>query len=172
MLEGEPRERVEQGAGLRHSEKGVLEVVANLPAALEGLPDAERVAVQGSVPPFLAELLLRELGRDESLALLQTLNSRGPLTGRANLLKGSREALLQALKVEGVHAEPGKFSPWAVHLETRVNAFGLRAFQSGHLRAPGRGQPAPGAFSPARAPASRWSTRARARAARASRSRP
>ena len=131
LLEGEPRDRLEQGAGLRQSEKRVLDIVANLPKELEGLSDVQRVAIQGSVPPFLAELLLRELGRDESLALLQTLNSRGPLTGRTNLLKTSREALLQELKSEGVNAEPGKFSPWAVHLETRVNAFGLRAFQSG-----------------------------------------
>src|SRR6185437_5559286 len=58
LLEGEPRERLEQGAGLRQSEKRVLDIVANLPKELEGLPDVQRVAVQGSVPPFLAELLL------------------------------------------------------------------------------------------------------------------
>ena len=131
LLEGEPRAQVEATAGLRVKEREVLAVLEDLPAALAGLSDVERVAVQGSVPPFLAELLYAQLGLDQALELLAALNVRGPLTGRANLLAGSRDALMKQLAREGVRAEVGKYSPWAVHLETRVNAFSLASFQSG-----------------------------------------
>jgi len=133
VLEGEPRERVEQSSGIRVEQRRVLELLANLPAELVGLPELTRLAAQGSVPEFLARILLEQLGFDEALALLGVLNARGPLTVRANLLKTSREQLLAELSREGVRAELGRYSPWALNLETRVNAFSLGSFQAGHF---------------------------------------
>lgn len=133
LLEGEPRDRLEQTAGLRVDQRKALDVLHDLPSALAGLNEVERVAVQGSVPKFLAELLVKEIGAEEALALLGALNARAPLTARVNTLKTTREALLEALAKQDVVAEPGKYSPWALHLGTRVNAFSLPEFQAGHF---------------------------------------
>lgn len=133
VLEGEPRERVEQSSGLRVDHRKVLDVLHDLPAAMAGLPDIERVVAQGSVPRFLAELLVKELGLEDSLALMAALNTRGPLTARVNTLKTTREALVSALERQEVQATPGHYSPWALHLGTRVNAFSLPEFQQGQF---------------------------------------
>jgi len=59
------------------------------------------------------------------------LNERAPLTVRANLLLGDREALRARLGSEGVSAEPTRFSPWGLVLDGHQNAFALPSFQEG-----------------------------------------
>lgn len=113
-------------------------------AALRGLGDAEverrlagiddahlRLAVEGSLPRWMVEKFVAELGEDEARALVRVVNDRAPLTVRANLLVAGRDALQEKLAAEGVGAEPTRFSPWGLTLDGHQNAFALQSFQDG-----------------------------------------
>jgi 16S rRNA (cytosine967-C5)-methyltransferase len=71
------------------------------------------------------------MGLEEAKALAHAMNQRAPLTVRANLLAGTREALRERLSEEGVAAEPTPHSPWGLVLDGHANAFALRAFRDG-----------------------------------------
>jgi 16S rRNA (cytosine967-C5)-methyltransferase len=112
------------------------------PAALAGLADAEariarvadpveRLAVEQSLPAWLAGRLVAELGAVEATALASAMNRRAPLTVRANLLRTTREALRDRLAAEGVPATPTPHSPWGLALEGHENAFALASFKEG-----------------------------------------
>ncbi|HEX8908696.1 MAG TPA: RsmB/NOP family class I SAM-dependent RNA methyltransferase [Anaeromyxobacteraceae bacterium] len=92
---------------------------------------ALRLAVQASLPRWIAERFLAELGPEEAQALAVALNARAPLTVRTNLLRTTREALRARLAEEGVAAVPTRFSPWGLVLDGHENAFQLPAFQDG-----------------------------------------
>ena len=94
---------------------------------------AERLALRHSLPFWLARRFLEELGADEATALLGVLNQRAPLTIRANLLRGTREALQAALAAEGTVGTPTRFSPWGLTLDGHQNAFSLPSFKAGRF---------------------------------------
>lgn len=90
----------------------------------------ERLCVRHSMP----EWLVRRFGEDfpdDVEALVQSLDARAPLTLRANTLLTDVEGLGKALEAEGIQARAGRWSPWALTLESRVNVFGLDAFKNG-----------------------------------------
>ena len=97
------------------------------------------------------------------------MNERAPLTARVNLLKTTREALLERLRAEGVDARPTPLSPLGLFLETRQNAFSLPSFREGLFELQDEGSQLLGCSSTRRPPG--WSTPARAPAARRSSSR-
>jgi 16S rRNA (cytosine967-C5)-methyltransferase len=112
------------------------------PAALARLDGAEarlaatadpvqRLALEASLPRWIAERFVAELGQDEARALATAMNARAPLTVRSNLLKGDRETLRGRLASEGVAAEPTPHSPWGLVLDGHQNAFALRSFRDG-----------------------------------------
>jgi 16S rRNA (cytosine967-C5)-methyltransferase len=131
LREGIPVEAV------RNDMRRLLRTEVDLAAVVE--PDAglgtrtglDRDAVRSSVPTWLAELVTRERGHDEGLALIDSMNQRAPLAIRVNTALTTRDALIKELGEEGVTARPGKWSATALVLETRVNAFGLSAFRRG-----------------------------------------
>src|SRR5258706_11020319 len=102
------------------------------PAEL-GAPEdpLEALAAETSLPRWLAQLWSSQLGADETRKLAAALNLRAPLTVRANLLKNTREQLIETLKAEGSRVEPTKLSPWGVTFTGRTNVFALRAFKAG-----------------------------------------
>ncbi len=116
--------------------------LAVAPGALAGLGGAdariaavtdpvERLALEASLPRWIAERFAAELGIDEARALAASMNARAPLTVRANLLSVDRDALRTRLAAEGMPAEPTRFSPWGLVLDGHQNAFALPAFREG-----------------------------------------
>jgi 16S rRNA (cytosine967-C5)-methyltransferase len=112
------------------------------PARLAGLAGADarlaavadpldRLALEASLPRWIAERLAAQLGEGEARALGKVLNERAPLTVRANLLRGDRDALRGRLSAEGVRGEPTRHSPWGLVLDGKENAFTLGAFREG-----------------------------------------
>jgi 16S rRNA (cytosine967-C5)-methyltransferase len=112
------------------------------PTALAGLANAqariaevedpvERLALEESLPRWIAARFVEEVGAEEALTLARAMNARAPLTVRTNLLVGDRAALRARLAVEGVGAEPTRHSPWGLVLDGHENAFGLEAFKAG-----------------------------------------
>jgi 16S rRNA (cytosine967-C5)-methyltransferase len=112
------------------------------PGALAGLDEArprfaaladplDRLAVEESLPRWIAARLVEELGIEEARSLARAMNARAPLTVRANLLVGDRDALRARLAGEGVGSEATRFSPWGLVLDGRENAFALPSFRAG-----------------------------------------
>ncbi len=91
----------------------------------------ERLAVEASLPRWIAERFAGEQGVEEARALALAMNERAPLTVRANLLRTDRSALQERLAGEGVAAQPTRYSPWGLVLEGHANAFALPSFQEG-----------------------------------------
>jgi 16S rRNA (cytosine967-C5)-methyltransferase len=84
-----------------------------------------------SYPDWIVRAMLSDLGPVRGLAVLRAQNRRAPLTARANLLRCTREELAARLAAEGVVSERSELAPLALLLQTRVNAYGLAAFQDG-----------------------------------------
>jgi len=61
------------------------------------------------------------------------------MTVRANLLATDRDGLAAALDAEGQTTEPGRWSATALHVTSRTNLFGLRAFKEGLFEAQDEG---------------------------------
>ena len=111
----------------------VLELIAE-PSAL-GAPEdpLDALAAETSLPRWLAQLWSSQLGADETRKLAAALNERAPLTVRANLLKNTRDELIETLKAEGSRVEATRLSPWGVTFTGRTTVFALKAFQNGRF---------------------------------------
>lgn len=92
------------------------------------------LAVIGSHPQWLVKRWLGQFGREETEALLKANNEEAPLTVRANLLKGTREALLSQWLESGLEAAPTRWSPQGIRVKAsfgveRLPGFGEGLFQ-------------------------------------------
>ena len=74
--------------------------------------------------------MLTEYG-DDAAPLAAALNQRAPLTLRANTLKTTRDALLARFDREGIAATAGAFAPHAITLASRIDVFGMSAYDEG-----------------------------------------
>ncbi|MEW5739150.1 MAG: RsmB/NOP family class I SAM-dependent RNA methyltransferase [Myxococcota bacterium] len=130
VLDGDEPSVVVQGLGLEGRDAMWLKRLDEHREKLGRLPRAARFAIEASVPDFLAKKLLDEVG-DEADAFAAAMNTRAPLTVRANVLQVTREELAAQLAKEDVQATPTPLSPFGLTLETRVNVFSLQAFKAG-----------------------------------------
>jgi 16S rRNA (cytosine967-C5)-methyltransferase len=99
---------------------------------------AARIALAASLPDWLAARLVADWG-DEAEALALALNERAPMTVRANLLVGDRDALAAELTRAGLASHPGALCDTALIVDSRTNLFGLDAFKRGALEAQDEG---------------------------------
>jgi len=99
---------------------------------------APRIALAASLPDWLAQRLVADWG-DEAEALALALNQRAPMTVRANLLIGDRDALAGELARERIATRPGAWCDTALHVESRTNLFALEAFKRGAMEAQDEG---------------------------------
>ena len=126
---------VESAANLAGPETAPYRWALELVARPEGLAlpsdPIDALAVETSLPRWLAALWGEQLGTDETRALAAALNQRAPLTVRANLLKTTRDELREALVAEGARVTPTRWSPQALTFTGRTNVFALKAFKAG-----------------------------------------
>jgi 16S rRNA (cytosine967-C5)-methyltransferase len=99
---------------------------------------AERIARRHSLPDWLAARLFAEWG-DDAESLAASLNERAPMTVRVNRLRAEPDEVIASLADEGIEARRGEFAASALHVETRTNLFGLRAFREGMFEAQDEG---------------------------------
>jgi len=97
---------------------------------LERAQGAERVALLGSLPEFLAQSLLNEYG-DQAEALAASLAEPAPRTLRVNGLKADVAEGRERLEKEGAVVAPGRFGRRTLVLEGAFNPFVTRAFHEG-----------------------------------------
>ncbi|WP_224369239.1 RsmB/NOP family class I SAM-dependent RNA methyltransferase [Hyalangium versicolor] len=130
ILHGEAAEKVAKDSALTGADASALDALPEAAAALDSLPANQRFPIAASLPDFLAGKFRETFGEDAERAA-EAMNERAPLTARVNLLKTTRDALLERLKAEGVECQPTPLSPMGVWMETRINAFSLESFQEG-----------------------------------------
>ncbi len=99
---------------------------------------AARIALACSLPDWLAARLVADWG-DAAEALAHGLNERAPMTVRANTLRTTRDALAALLAAQRLTTTAGRWSSTALTVDTRINLFGLEAFQRGELEAQDEG---------------------------------
>lgn len=87
------------------------DVRAEVAHAAEALPANVAVERLGSLPPWLAQKLVDELGERSARALAAALSAKPPVAIRANRLLGSREELARALVAEGFQTIPSTIAP-------------------------------------------------------------
>jgi 16S rRNA (cytosine967-C5)-methyltransferase len=97
---------------------------------LERAQGAERVALLGSLPEFLAQSLLNEYG-DQAEALAASLAEPAPRALRVNGLKADVAEGRERLEKEGAVVAPGRFGRRTLVLEGAFNPFVTRAFHEG-----------------------------------------
>lgn len=122
-------ERVD-ASPLPAEDRPLLGRVAGARAVLAKLPEAERFAIEASLPDWLAARFQRELG-DEAFQAAEAMNERAPLTARTNALKGDRPSLQERLAAEKVTTRTTPLSPLGLYLDDRINAFTLQTFREG-----------------------------------------
>ncbi len=92
----------------------------------------EALATRLSFPPWIARRWARRFGLEEALRLMTALNERPPVTVRVNLLKCSRDILIERLsQEEEVKASSTTFAPEGLVLESPGPAFRFKAFKEG-----------------------------------------
>ena len=84
-----------------------------------------------SVPDWLDELGVKELGEEVWEKEIHALNQQAPVILRANTLKTTKEKLQQELQKEGIETEFLKGYPDALQLKERANVFKTEAFKNG-----------------------------------------
>ena len=130
VLDAEDAATVARGMGLSAEEAGALGALEAARRSLSRLPDDERFAVEASFPDDLARAWRVEYG-DASQRAAEAVNTRAPLTIRANTLKTDREALRLRLRTEGMEAKPTPLSGLGLFLVGHQNAFALPSFKGG-----------------------------------------
>jgi 16S rRNA (cytosine967-C5)-methyltransferase len=98
-------------------------------------PDS--LAIRYSHPQWLVRRWLGELGIDGATALMRANNEKAPLTLRANLLKCSREELLDRLSQAGIEATATSFSPQGILLSAGGVVEKLPGFAGGLFQVQG-----------------------------------
>lgn len=106
-------------------EKGAVAWPEGDPAAL--------ISARHSLPRWLAEKLIRQLGPGETEALADAINETPQLTVRVNTLKISRGDLLVRFRDEGVEALPTDYSPVGIRILSPLHPAALYGFREGFL---------------------------------------
>ena len=84
-----------------------------------------------SIPDWLDELGMKELGKEVWEKEIHALNEQAPVVIRANRLKTSPEKLQKVLNEEGIGTDYIKGYPDALVLRERANVFQTQAFKDG-----------------------------------------
>ncbi len=98
-------------------------------------PEKEPVSalsIGESFPRWLVERWMSRFGYEESQRICQALNTPAPLTIRTNTLKITREKLMDSLRTEVEHAEPGMYTAEGILLSGQMPSVPkIKAFQEG-----------------------------------------
>jgi 16S rRNA (cytosine967-C5)-methyltransferase len=93
--------------------------------------DVESLAAWGSHPIWLVERWLPRFGVEATRALMLADNRAVPVGLRTNLLRGTRDQLIERLAAEQVTATPARLSPDLVWIEGNHPLARLAAFKQG-----------------------------------------
>jgi 16S rRNA (cytosine967-C5)-methyltransferase len=84
------------------------------PFALPDGADTESVGIRTSVPEWIVQRLVADLGRDDALATLATVNDAAPVTLRVNPRRADPDAVADELTAAGAQVARGRLFPDAL----------------------------------------------------------
>lgn len=87
--------------------------------------------VRVGIPEWLHTRISAQYGAEEAQALLASLMEEAPVDVRANTLKTSRESLRDALRTEGIEAQPTAYTPHGLRLTRRAALTSTQVFRDG-----------------------------------------
>jgi 16S rRNA (cytosine967-C5)-methyltransferase len=93
--------------------------------------ETERLGIKYSMPTFVAKLLIKQLGYEESSKLAQAMNHPGPITIRTRTWMQDRKSLKGKLESEGIKARPTQAASHGLHLLGKPDIRGSALWQSG-----------------------------------------
>jgi 16S rRNA (cytosine967-C5)-methyltransferase len=91
------------------------------------------LSVRYSFPEHIIRAWLSQFGEDFTEELLKALLERPDFSVRVNTLKTTRDKVIEKLKLEGIEAEPGRFSEEALVLHNTSDISASQAFKSGDI---------------------------------------
>lgn len=93
-----------------------------------------RLAIRQSLPDWVAQLLVDQLGLARAQSVAAALNAHPPQTLRANLLKGTREETQAALLAQGIQTVPSAFADTGLRVTgAGADVFQTQAFREGRV---------------------------------------
>src|SRR5699024_9565895 len=92
----------------------------------------ERISVQYSLPLWLVDDFIKQIGETETEKLAASLSERPSLSLRVNLKRISRDEAITELEKEGYEAEKSTISPFGIIVLNGVPV-STRLFQEGYL---------------------------------------
>ncbi|MDE2341877.1 MAG: RsmB/NOP family class I SAM-dependent RNA methyltransferase [Betaproteobacteria bacterium] len=102
--------------------------------ALRRAPASESLAQQADLPQWVVDRLLRAgMGEETVRTLGRAMQSPAPLDLRVNTILSTREEALQALRAEGLAAEPTPWSPIGIRVPGRPAIHRLPLFSGGQV---------------------------------------
>lgn len=73
------------------------------------------------MPDWLTERMLAQYGQEKFIALADSLNQPAPLDMRVNPMKIERDAAMERLTADGFACTAGKYSPYAIRMNEKLN---------------------------------------------------
>lgn len=89
------------------------------------------ISARYSNPHWITSAWIEQVGTEETEALARAMLATPPFTIRVNTLKTGREELQARLATEGIAAECGRYSPFALHLSGHIRLTELASFREG-----------------------------------------
>lgn len=93
--------------------------------------DAERLALEHSIPAFIVAEWVRRFGIKEATSLCLAMNEQAPTTLRVNALKADRLQMENQLRERGVGVRSTPHAPDGLILDRRIDIQGMPAFREG-----------------------------------------
>jgi len=94
----------------------------------------EYLAVYYSQPEWLVQKCIHDYGTQYTTKMLEYFNQRPSLILRNNCLLGSRDELIDAVKIEGVNCQASNRTPWGLSVEGMDKSLeNLKAYQEGRF---------------------------------------
>lgn len=87
--------------------------------------------VRVSFPDHLFDLIVKSYGEEKAIELCRISNTPAPTTIRVNLLKTSRQDLLNRLSAQGYVVSPSLFSSTGIRFHKKINFFSTPEFKEG-----------------------------------------
>ena len=100
-------------------------------AAPESGDPVQDLAIEHSLPDWLAKKFHEQYAPEESRGLCKSLNIPAPLNLRVNTLKASTEECMARLRLEGIETSRTKLSEVGLVVSKRTNMFRIPAFKDG-----------------------------------------
>ena len=89
------------------------------------------VAAYFSFPEWLVKRFIKQYGKTDAYRLMAAFKTEATVTLRVNILKTSRDALLDILKRAGHDAQPAVYSPYGIAMNKRASLKADESFEQG-----------------------------------------